>query len=636
MRCLLAVLLILPLTAEARCEVLCPRVSSEHNADVTDLIRFREYHKWKNKHGQELAVAVWQYLCDTETGLYHMQAITDGPDPWSEYSLVRDPIKLLNVYNVGFCGIFGPVMDGVFQGIGFETGRAFGVPKWAHTTTEVWYDGAWHYFDLDVRGALMKPDGTIASVAEAQADRSLWVNPQRPIEPFFPKDTNKARVFEIYRDSRIDNFYRWFQGGHAMDFRLRQGETFTRWWRPQGGRWHHLPAFNTGFVRKLLEKPPIGYKSNHPEFSVWTQGNGLWRYAPNLTAASSDLADGVQSVRNLRPGEEGLGLAAAGDGEVVFEVFSPWIIVPKVNNLDDPDDDTEASIMTLDAAAPVTVSVSLDHGRSWENVTTVARGQHAVDLTRWVKGTYGFLVRLTASGKANQLVLRSLAIETWFQVAPISLPRLKRGENRCRYEIGDRYGRPTAVMFVTPNVADPEDLKKYVVEMPADYAIERRTSRIRGDVILKLEAPRGTMIDWFTAGACFNTYQNEGAKKTNNRIAYAVDEPTNFKEIYKADVPTWVNHWRYQWDEDVRLEKPTELAFIRYTGRPGLNVMRATLHLRPDKSPETAVEITHAYKVAGKLIEKTIAMPQPGDYTVSAEGEPENVFIRLAVPSKLK
>ena len=138
-----------------------------------------------------------------------------------------------------------------------------------------------------------------------ERDRDLWVNPPRKIEPFFPKDPNKARVFEIYRDSRIDYFYRWFQMGHVMDFRLRQGETFTRWWRPQGGRWHHLEAYNKGFVRKLLQKEPIGYKSNHPEFSVWTQGNGLWHYEPNLTDASSDFRTASAAQRTSH-------LAAAG------------------------------------------------------------------------------------------------------------------------------------------------------------------------------------------------------------------------------------------------------------------------------------------------------------------------------------
>ncbi len=634
MRKLIAVVVLLPMAVPAAAEVLCPRVTSEHNADVTELKRFRRYHRFKDKQDEELAVAVWQYLCGKQTGLFHMNTVNDGPDPWGEYSTVRDPVKLMNVYNVGYCGIFGPTLDGVFHGVGFEAGRAFGVPGWNHCTTEVWYHGGWHYFDLDLRGALMKPDGTIASVAEAQTHRDLWVDPQPKIEPFFPKDPNKARVFEIYRDSRIDNFYRWFQMGHVMDFRLRQSETFTRWWRPQGGRWHHLDAYNTGFVRKLLEKDPLGYKSNHPDFSVWTQGNGLWHYEPNLTDASSDFQDGVRSAGNLEPGGAGLKLATAGSGEAVFEIFTPWIIVPRVNHLDDPGDDTEASVVTLDAARPVTVSVSLDHGKTWMQAATVPRGQRSIDLTRWVKGTYGFLLKLRAAGRAGEVVLRTMTVRTWVQVAPISLPRLKSGANKCRYEVGDRYGKPTLPMFVLPNVADPQDLKKYVLKMPEDYDLQRKTARIRGDVVLKLEAPRGTMIDWFTAGACFTTHQNQGARNTDNRIAYAVQQPEDFKEVYQADVPTWVNHWRYQWDEDVRLAKPAKVAFVRYTGKPGVNVLRATVHLEPQKTPEEAVVITHAYHIGDELIEKVVEMQQPGDYTVDVAGQPENVFIRMAVPSK--
>jgi len=624
---------LLSMSLPAPAAVLCPRVTSQHNADVTDLTRFRQYHRWKDKADGELAVAVWQYLCSKETGLFHMNTVNDGPDPFGEYSTVRDPIKLMNVYNVGYCGIFGPTLDGVFQGIGFSGGRAFGVSGWNHCTTEVFYDGGWHYLDLDVRGALLKSDGTVASLAEAQTQRDLWVDPQRRLEPFFPKDHNKARVFEIYRDSHIDYYYRWFQMGHAMDFRLRQGETLTRWWRPQGGRWHHRDEYNRGFVRDLLAREPIGYKSNHPDFSVWTQGNGLWHYEPNLTDASSDCEDGVYSSENLAPGDGGLRLTAAGPGEAVFEVFTPWIIVPKVNTPEDPDDDSEASVLSLDAALPVAVLISRDHGKTWETAAKLAAGRGALDLTRWVKGTYGFLLKLRTTGGADALAMRAMAVRTWVQVAPISLPRLAAGENRCRYDVGDRYGRPTMPMFVLPNVADPDDLRRHVLEMPADYDLNRKTARIRGDVILKLEAPPGTAIDWFTAGACFTTHQNKGAANTDNRIAYAVDRPDDFREVYRADVPAWVNHWRYQWDEDVRLAQPAEVAYVRYTGKPAVNVLRATVHLRPEQTPQKAVRITHGYRLDGRLIERCVEMRQPGEYTMDVDGRPQNVFVRMAVPS---
>lgn len=617
-----------------RASVFCPRVLSEHTADVSDLGRFRQHQRWKDKTDEELAVALWQYLCGPDTGLYHMNTVNDGPDPWDEYSTVRDPVKLMNIYNVGYCGIFGPVLDGVFQGAGFPDGRAFGLPGWNHCTTEVFYRGAWHYFDLDVRGALMKPDGTIASLAEARTQRELWVNPARRIEPFFPKDGDKEKVYRIYRDSPVHYYYRWFQSGHVMDFRLRPGESLTRYWHPQGGRWHHLAEYNSGFVRPLLEQPPRGYKSNHPEFSIWTQGNGLWQFEPNLTSASDDFESGIHTARNLGPGPQGLRLGADGTGEAVFAMLTPWIIVPQVNHLDDPMDDSEAVRVTLDAARPVTLQVSTNHGKRWQTAGTLGAGRTSLDLTRWVKGTYGYLLKLQTDGRAGDLALKALRVDTWVQVAPMSLPQLKEGVNRCRYELGDRYGRATLPLFIEPNVADPGDLALYVVALPRDYDPERRTARIRGDAVVQLEAPPGMSIDWFTVGACFNTFQKEAATRTDNRIAYAVGQPSGFTELYRARVPTWVNHWRYQWDQDVRLPEPAQRVYVKYTGNPGLNVIRATLHLRPRGTPGTGLQITHGYRVNRGLVEKQVEMAGPGDYTVTVEGVPENLFVRMAVPSR--
>jgi hypothetical protein len=112
--------------------VTCVRVTSEHAADTTDLQRFRQFAQWKDKTGNELALAIWQYLSGYETGLYHFNEVLEGSDPFDEYATVRDPLKILNVYNMAYCGIFGPVLDGIFQGVGFEQGRAFGLERWNH------------------------------------------------------------------------------------------------------------------------------------------------------------------------------------------------------------------------------------------------------------------------------------------------------------------------------------------------------------------------------------------------------------------------------------------------------------------------------------------------------------------------
>jgi hypothetical protein len=616
-------------------KVTCIRVVGEHTADTTDLKRFRQFRQWQDKKGNDLALAIWKYLCDYETGLYHFNEILEGPDPFDEYATVREPLKILNVYNMAYCGIFGPVLDGIFQGVGFEDGRSFGVESWKHCATEVWYDRSWHYFDLDVRGVLLDANGTAASLDQARRDRNLWTDPPVKVEPFFPKDHDKDKVFEIYRDSRIDYYYRWFQGSHTMDFYLRQGETFTRWWEPrtpQSGRWHHLPRYNsTKWVKDLLLTIPVGMKPNHRDFTRWNHGNGVFHYGPSLSSRSTDFQDGFYAVRNLAPGKEGLHVVRQGDAEVIFEVFTPYIIVAKVNDLDDPNDDADAAVVLLESLLPIELFVSLDRGLNWQSAGRVKAGEDAfVDLTPIVKGTYGYLLKLATAGTAGAAAIKTLEIYTWVQVAPISLPRLKKGDNHLRYELGDRYGLATIPILVNPNTADPNDLAKYLVAMPQDYDPQRQTCRIRGEVVLRLAAPQGTKIAWCSVGATFRTDQGEQARQTDNRIAYAVGEPKDFKEIYKSLVPTWVNHWRYNWDTDIKLDVPAEKVYIKYTGRPGLNAIRACMHVIPERPPQTQIRITHGYKVDGQLRQETIDLDGPATYTIRCDEEPENVFIEVS------
>ncbi len=628
-----AILAVIPSASTAK--VTCIRITSEHTADTTDLKRFRQFPAWKDKTGNDLALAVWKYLCGYETGLYHFNEILEGKDPFDEYATVRDPLKILNVYNMAYCGIFGPVMEGIFHGIGFTKGRSFGVELWKHCATEVWYDNAWHYFDLDVRGVLVDDKGIVVSLDEARRNRSLWTNPPVKVEPFFPKDPDKNKVFEIYRNSNIDYYYRWFEGGHTMDYYLRQGESFTRWWTPQGGRWHHLPRYTeTKWVKDLILTEPVGTKPNHRNFTRWNHGNGLFHYTPDLSEKSTDFANGIYAAENLVPGKKGLHLGRSGHGEVIFEVFTPYIIVAKVNKLEDLADDAEASVITAEALLPVDVAVSLNNGLTWEAAGKFEPGgKAAVDLTRLVKGTYGYLLKLSTSGPESAAAIKSLTIDTWVQVAPISLPRLKKGKNHLQYNIGDRYGLATIPTLLNPNTGDPADLAKYLIAMPDDYDPQRHTCRIRGEAVMRLTAPAGMKIAWFSTGATFRTYQGNQAKETDSRIAYAVGRPVNFKEIYTSSVPAWTNHWRYNWDTDVVLDRPAEQVYVKYTGKPGLNTIRACLHLLPKKPQQTRVRIVHGYRIENQLQRKTIELNEPGGYTVECKDEPENVFIEISVPS---
>ncbi len=289
----------------------------------------------------------------------------------------------------------------------------------------------------------------------------------------------------------------------------------------------------------------------------------------------------------------------------------------------------------LEALLPVELFVSLDRGLNWQSAGRVKAGEDAVvDLTRMVKGTYGYLLKLATAGTAGAAAIKSLEIYTWVQVAPISLPRLKKGDNHLRYELGDRYGLATIPILVSPNTADPNNLAKYVVAMPPDYDPQRQTCRIRGEAVLRLAAPEGTKIAWCSVGATFRTYQGEQARQTDNRIAYAVGEPKDFKEIYKSSVPTWVNHWRYNWDTDIKLDVLAEKVYIKYTGQPGLNTIRACMHVIPERPPQTQMRITHGYQIGEGLRQETVDLDGPATYTIRCDEEPENVFIKVSVPSR--
>jgi hypothetical protein len=283
---------------------------------------------------------------------------------------------------------------------------------------------------------------------------------------------------------------------------------------------------------------------------------------------------------------------------------------------------------------PVNVLVSLDHGLSWQYAGQAEPEQESaiVDLTPIVKGTYGYLLKLKTSGRAGATALDTLNIRTWVQVAPTSIPSLRKSKTTFQYGIGDRYGQRTTPMLVKPNTADPEDLRRHVPAMPVDYDPERHTCRVSGEIILRLTAPPDTKISWFTVGGTFRTHQGEQAKDTDNRISYAVEDPLNFEDIYKSEVPTWVNHWRYNWDGDVVLSDSAEVVYVKYTAKTGLNTIRACLHLLPRQVPQEHLRIVHGYRVNGKLMSTERAVTGPASYTLECPGEPENVYLRMEVP----
>jgi len=606
-----------------------PRVVSEDRADAYSMKTFAEFPRWRNLRGDALAWEVYRYLVDVRSGVFHMNEVLEGRDALGEYRTVRDPVKIVNVYGYGYCAIFGPVMAGICEDMGLGQARTLTLPDWSHVASEAFYDGKWHYLDLDVRAVFRRPDGTLASMAEAKQDASLWTG-RGPL--FFPNDPLDS-TRRVYQRTRVDHYHGFNQGGHTMDYVLRQGETFTRWWTPQGGRWHHSPEYNReNWLRKLIEEEPRGPKPNHRHFTVHNYGNGRLVYRPNLTERSSDFRDGACDARNVRPAAGGLSLERPGEGCAVFEVRSPYVIVPVVGNLDTTADDREASVVEIDAVG-ASLALSLDGGLTWKELA-VDRWPARLDLTPQVSGTYGYLLRITLRGQPGEAMVRSLAITTWVQVAPAALPALHQGKNRMEYRTGDHYGLKTRVVEIRSDASNPQELLKYLASPPADYDPARKTERIRGPVVVSVAAPPGTKIAWLSAEGSFRTHLHQAARNTRNTIAYAVERAENFEEIYRAEVPTDTEHWHYNAHREVKLDSPARRVFVRYVGDPAVNNFHVFAHCVDDGRPSSRpVTITHVWSEQGTEKSRSVTLQGPGTYEIVTEAEPVSPSIEIALPS---
>ncbi len=610
--------------------VYSPRVLSPHVADTYSMKTFAQFHRWRELSGDAKAFEIFKYLTDPRTGIYPLGVPAwEGDEELSEYGAVRDPVKMLNVYPIGHCGTLGPTMAAIMEDMGIGPARTLIIPGWHHVASEGFCDGRWHYLDLDVRAAFRRDDGSLASMAEAQRDAALWNRPSGPL--FFPLD-QLEQVRPTYASTAVEHRYGVGTGGHTMDYVLRSGETFTRWWQPQGGRWeHHRSYGERPFPRSVIEREPRGPKCKHESYSIHTHGNGRFVYRPNLTAESADFADGVYDSRNLEPGANGLALKEPGEGYAIFEVRSPYVIEPVVGDLDTRSDDRHASTVTLDAVN-TSLSLSLDHGLTWHQLPA---SSGTLDLTPHVSGTYGYLLRLTLRGQPEQAVVRSLAITTWVQVHPASLPALRKGANVMRLATGDHHGLPTRVLEIRPSAAKRDEFMKYLVEAPEDYDPARRTSRVRGPLVVKVQAPPGTRIAWFSAGASFETHQRAAAKNTQNSIAYAVDEPSDLREIYRAAVPADQSHWHYNVDREVKLDSPARTVLIRYVGDPAVNNIRLYAHCLEDspRAPAPLV-ITHRWTENGVSKSKQIELVGAGQYEIVTEAEPVDESVEIALSSR--
>jgi len=202
------------------------------------------------------------------------------------------------------------------------------------------------------------------------------------------------------------------------------------------------------------------------------------------------------------------------------------------------------------------------------------------------------------------------------------------------YRTGDHYGLNSRVVEIRSQANRPEELLKYLVEPPADYDPQRHTARIRGAVVVPVEPPPGAKIAWVSAEGSFATHQMEAARRTRNTIAWAVDVPQDFQEVYRAQIPPDAEHWHCNAHREIRLDEPARRLYLRYVGDPALNNFHVYAHCVDDGRPSAKpVTITHVWREPGGRNSQTVTLARPGPYEIVAEGEPECESMEIRVPS---
>ncbi|HLK19617.1 MAG TPA: hypothetical protein VKT81_11695 [Bryobacteraceae bacterium] len=419
--------------SSALAQVYSPKVLLNGQPDASDLHALAEdiYTQAHAHTPRERAEAVWRFfLTDgrfVKPGFWYHIAGWAYEEPAGE---VLDPLKLLNSYGFGLCYHIAPVLEAVWKAGGFEDARVWFLT--GHTVAEVYYDGAYHYYDSDMmgynavgRGSPMKLP--VASVHQIEQDGNIILSKlkgpkevdEEAVEaPWYPADVREAAIdglaelFTTTSDNRLFPFERAPQG-HKMSFELRPGERLIRYFAPESAGDYYLPYKFTG--------------------NAWEE------FPQEIAEYHIKTADGPRSQKDDRMWATGAleyRLPIASDDTQIFEVRSPYVIVDARFEFD----------AVLAAGKTLTLATSTDDGRTWEEAG-VLRGPHhgtwGVEpkvLIRSehgrrtaVSGKYNYLLRLTKSTGAE---LRSGLLRTRIQLNPRTLPALAPGHNDLRYTAG--------------------------------------------------------------------------------------------------------------------------------------------------------------------------------------------------------
>lgn len=646
-RLLLASLALLPVLGA---QVFSPKVLRKGQADAWDLRSLAAgiYAQSGARTDREKAEAIWRFfLTDgrfVKPGFWYHIAGWAYEEPNGE---VLDAVKLLNSYGFGLCYHIAPLLEAVFEAGGFPDARVWFLT--GHTVTEVFYDGAYHYYDSDMMGYNPVGQGDpkrlpVASVRQIERDQNIMLGKLKsPTEadgsqvdhPWYPADVKEAameglaELFTTTQDNWLFPYSRFAQG-HTMDFVLRPGERMTRYYQPEEPGLYYLPFTYDGRRWSEFPREVAQYKIRTEDGPRCQRDRRLW---------------GTGRIDYQPPD-------MPPTGPAVIEVTSPYVIID--------------AAFTMHAAMAggeqLSIETSTDGGRSWVKAGEISgphegpwRAEPAVLTTSEhgrltaVSGRYEYLVRISRSGGVK---VQGFQTSTRFQLNPRTLPEIRAGGNEMVYTPGNPQRRrmvPVRVDQVEQTALKASNYR-LVAEDGQSYLVARDGGP--AEFLFELSAAEGAVLAGFDAGGRFldirdgiaphkltaetrkTAFQSSGASgRRFASIGWSTSPDGGFRGLwsYKEELA-----WRdgapvdrlLRWpevDRQVRSLPPgTRKVYVRYSIE-GLAIDDFRLAAITPAAGGGQLTITHVWREAGRQRTHVEKLARPGvahSYVVEAGRRP--------------
>lgn len=404
----------------------------------------------------------------------------------------HDPVKIFNVYGYCMCCCCSALVEALNRADGREAqGRILN----GHSVPEVRYGGGWHMFDASLITWFPSATGAIAGVDEISAAVADWYaknpgyqkNGARILElmrsdgwtgwkskgppllaacpyyklGYFPARTHgwDATMAEYDRKSEVYEYG--YQVGHRALFSLRPGESFVR---EAGNRGLHVnreqdPNWD-GLKARAPENDLVYVNDFLPGYRGSLVGNGVHRYAPDLTTRSLEMGAEVFDNVTTRSSSPALSTSIAGKpGVVIVPMISPYVFLRGKFRI-------KAVANDRARHGTIKLSISSNNGRTFRLVNQKNFGLSPPGKTtmssegffndEFVLRRYAYWLKVEIIADVPGTVgLDELVIENDIQHAPRTLPWLDKGMNTITVAADTDTGIATrSVAFrVTPDAA---------------------------------------------------------------------------------------------------------------------------------------------------------------------------------------